>query len=103
MAIDYTWCKFAKEMKKSIQKEFPNIPAKIVPNKVKIEKPLKAKTQLKAKTKLKSKTPVKKVSKHKETVTKKTYNAVLERDKQCRMKDMNCKGKLQLHHINRSW
>lgn len=44
--------------------------------------------------------PIKKVSNKRITVTKETYNKVMERDKyKCRLLDCTCYGKLELHHI----
>lgn len=43
--------------------------------------------------------PINKRSSHKKTVSEETYHLVFNRDLECRMKDCNCKGRLQLHHI----
>lgn len=97
--IDYSWCAFSKpkdqkkatgDKKATVEKEVSEKSGQLKP-----KKPLQAKTKLKAKT------PINKVSKKKETVTKKIYNAVLERDKCCRLCGIN--KDLQLHHIMRSW
>ena len=43
---------------------------------------------------------INKTSKKKVTVSKETYNKVFERDNgKCRLLDLNCNGKLELHHI----
>lgn len=43
--------------------------------------------------------PINKVSKHKKQVSEETYFKVLNRDKWCRLKDGNCDGFIELHHI----
>lgn len=44
--------------------------------------------------------PIKKISKKRIVVTDDTYQKVYERDKgKCKLKDSNCNGGLQLHHI----
>ena len=44
--------------------------------------------------------PIKKVSNKRITVTKETYNKVMQRDNyKCRLLDCTCYGKLELHHI----
>lgn len=42
---------------------------------------------------------IKKISSHKKTVSKETYNKVLERDKTCRLQNTTCSGGIELHHI----
>ena len=90
----YDWCKFSKN---STNKALEVKSSKINPAK---EDKLK-KAVLKSQTLLKrSDKPINKKSKNKEEVTPATYNSVLARDKGCRLKDKDCKGKLVLHHIN---
>lgn len=49
---------------------------------------------------LKLNNPIKKTSSKKIKVTDETYKKVFERDKgKCRLKNINCNGDLQLHHI----
>lgn len=49
---------------------------------------------------LKANKPIKKVSKNRITVSKETYEKVYKRDRGiCRLKDINCNGGLELHHI----
>lgn len=44
--------------------------------------------------------PIKKISKKRIFVKKEIYDKVYERDKgRCRLQDINCEGKLELHHI----
>lgn len=44
--------------------------------------------------------PIKKKSNKRITVTKETYNKVMQRDNyKCRLLDCTCYGKLELHHI----
>jgi len=96
---DYSMARFSKNGTKQEPKpvESKTIQAKTI----KAKTPLKTKTQLKAKVPMKkSDKPINKKSKNKEEVTELTYNTVLTRDKQCRLKDKDCKGKLDLHHIN---
>lgn len=42
---------------------------------------------------------IKKKSTHRKVVSDTTYHLVLNRDVECRLKDNNCFGKLELHHI----
>lgn len=42
---------------------------------------------------------IKKKSTHKKVVSDTTYHLVLDRDIECRLKDENCNGRLELHHI----
>lgn len=42
---------------------------------------------------------IKKKSTHRKVVSDTTYHLVLDRDITCRLKNENCKGKLELHHI----
>ena len=98
----YEWCKFTKNntVKVSGDKMTP-VGYKMKPTEPVVKKSLTTKTPIKTKTPMKkSDKPINKKSKNKEEVTPATYKAVLERDKQCRLKDINCKGKLDLHHIN---
>lgn len=76
----YEWCKFAKGgTVKAV--DYKSKPTEIV------------------KTPLKATKPIKKASKHKEIVTKKTYNTVFARDKgQCKL--CGLQQDLQLHHIS---
>jgi hypothetical protein len=68
---------------------------------LKAKVPLKGKSILKAITSIKKiYKPINKKSKNKEEVSEKTYKMVFNRDKQCRLKNSDCKGTLQLHHIN---
>lgn len=49
---------------------------------------------------LKRNKPIKKISKKRITVSKKTYEKVLQRDKgKCRLLSQYCNGGLELHHI----
>lgn len=44
--------------------------------------------------------PIKKVSNKRITVTKETYNKVMQRDKgRCVMFNYECEGKIELHHV----
>lgn len=53
-----------------------------------------------SKTILRRNKTIKKVSKNRVSVKKETYEQVFNRDKgQCRLKDITCNGKLELHHI----
>lgn len=42
---------------------------------------------------------IKKKSTHRKVVSDTTYHLVLDRDIECRLKDENCNGRLELHHI----
>jgi tRNA(His) 5'-end guanylyltransferase len=42
---------------------------------------------------------IKKKSTHRKVVSDTTYHLVLDRDITCRLRNENCKGRLELHHI----
>jgi len=96
---DYALAKFSKNGIK--QEKKPLVSKTIQTKTIKAKKPLKTKTQLKAKAPMKKSTkPINKKSKNKEEVSELTYKTVYKRDDGCRLQDKDCKGKLDLHHIN---